>query len=285
MADNILDDQMISELLGRLKTGKNHENFLQYYSMFAESELAKKDHDAILNEIAELAAQATGYLAKKINAVADEMDIDLAWSDEELEIIINKIGQLKTITTTESLETGILSLVAQILTKEYEKAYRGDQLLDKNIAMMRFLLNCELNQKVSQLQNNQEFFNISPEVLYTIRDVVIDESVSHMLETLRHEQLHEIIFSMRAKIYQNKRWAGLNLLYQEALEYAAYQWATKKSKKTRNEMAEYLQTDEKIINEYNFDKLDFERLRKMLGPIAVKYGKLPKRGRPRKKSP
>jgi hypothetical protein len=253
--------------------------------MFAESELAKKDHDAILNEIAELAAQATGYLAKKINAVADEMDIDLAWSDEELEIIINKIGQLKTITTTESLETGILSLVAQILTKEYEKAYRGDQLLDKNIAMMRFLLNCELNQKVSQLQNNQEFFNISPEVLYTIRDVVIDESVSHMLETLRHEQLHEIIFSMRAKIYQNKRWAGLNLLYQEALEYAEYQWATKKSKKTRNEMAEYLQTDEKIINEYNFDKLDFERLRKMLGPIAVKYGKLPKRGRPRKKSP
>lgn len=284
MSENILDDQMISELLGRLKVGKNHENFLQYYAMFAESELVKEDHDVILNEITELAAQATGDLAEKINAVANEMDIDLDWSDEELEIIINKIRRLKTITTTDCPETGIISLVAQILTKEYEKAYRGDQLLDKNIAMMRFLLNCELNQKVSQLQNNQEFLNLSPEVLYTIRDVVMNESVSHMLETLRHEQLHEIIYSMRAKIYQNKRWAELNLLYKKALEYAEGLWATKKSKKTRNEMAEYLQNDEKIIDEYNFDKLDFERLRKMLGPIAGKYGKLPKRGRPRKKS-
>ena len=284
MSENILDDQMISELFGRLKVGKNHENFLQYYAMFADSELAKGEYDEILKEIRGLAAQATEDLAEKINAVADEMGIDLQWSDEELEIIVNKIRRLKAITKTDCPETGILSLVAQILTKEYEKAYRGDQLLDKNIAMMRFLLNCDLNQKVSQLQSNQDFFNISPEVLYTIRDVVINESVSHMLETLRHGQLHEIIYSMRAKLYQNKRWAELNLLYKKALEYAENLWATKKSKKTRNEMAEYLQTDEKIINEYNFDKLDFERLRKMLGPIAGKYGKLPKRGRPRKKS-
>jgi len=223
-------------------------------------------------------------LTEKINALADEMGIDLVWSDEELEIIVNKIKRLKKITTVDSLETGILSLVAQILTKEYKKVHRGNRLLDKNIAMMRFLLNCDLHQKVSRLQNDQEFFNISPEVLYTIRDVVIDESVSHMLETLRHEQLHEIIYCMRAKLYQNKRWAELNLLYKKALEYAEDLWAAKKSKKTRNEMAEYLQNDEKIIDEYNFDKLDFERLRKMLGPIAGKYGKLPKRGRPRKKS-
>jgi len=284
MSENILDDQMISELFGRLKVGKNHENFLQYYAMFADSELVKEDHDVILKEIRELAVQASGDLAEKINAVSDELGIDLDWSDEELGIIVNKIMRLKTITKTDCPETGILSLVAQILTKEYEKAYRGDQLLDKNIAMMRFLLNCDLNQKISQLQSNQDFFNISPEVLYTIRDVVINESVSHMLETLRHGQLHEIIYSMRAKIYQNKRWAQLNLLYEEALEYAEDLWAAKKSKKTRNEMAEYLQNDEKIIDEYNFDKLDFERLRKMLGPIAGKYGKLPKRGRPRKKS-
>jgi hypothetical protein len=282
MSDNIIDEQMISELLGRLKAGKNHENFLQYYEMFADSELAKGEHDKILKEIRNLAAQATEDLAEKINSVADEMGIDLAWSDEELEIIINKIKRLKNITPTENIETGILSLVAQILTKEYENVYRGNQLLDKNIAVMRFLLNCDLNQKVSRLQNDQEFLNISPEMLYTIRDVVIDESVSHMLETLHHEQLHEIIYSMRAKIYQSKRWAGLNLLYKEALNFAEDLWATKKSKRTRNEMADYIQNNKKLITEYHFNKLDSARLRKMLGPIAEKYGKLPKRGRPRK---
>ncbi len=87
---------------------------------------------------------------------------------------------------------------------------------------------------------------------------------------------------MRAKIYQSKRWAGLNLLYKEALNFAEDLWATKKSKRTRNEMADYIQNNKKLITEYHFNKLDSARLRKMLGPIAEKYGKLPKRGRPRK---
>jgi hypothetical protein len=103
-----------------------------------------------------------------------------------------------------------------------------------------------------------------------------------MLETLHHKELHEAIFSMKGAVFQNKRWKELNILYEKALEYAEDQWANNGSRLTRNDMADYLTTNDRLVKSYQFDQLNYEKLRKLLAPIAKKYGKLLKRGRPSK---
>jgi hypothetical protein len=276
-----LDENMISELHNKLSSVKNHDKFIQYYEMAALVELACVDDD-IVADIQRLASKGEKTLINKIKAVASEMEFETDWNEEEIEIIIKKIKKLADISEAYEVGTGILSLVAQILTKEYGIQYKGQELIDKNIALMRFLLNNDIKSKINKLRSNEKFYKIPPELLYTIRDIAIDESISHMLETLHHKELHEAIFSMKGAVFQNKRWKELNILYEKALEYAEDQWANNGSRLTRNDMADYLTTNDRLVKSYQFDQLNYEKLRKLLAPIAKKYGKLLKRGRPSK---
>lgn len=274
------DKKMVSDYFENLAPARSRQNFIQYFEMLIEYGMDDQDGD-VTEDIKRIANEEEDKLIEKINAVATDMDCGIEWSEGEISGIVRKIRALAGISRSRVGDIGILSLVAQILVKEYGELYKGQELIDKNIALMRYLLSYDLRKNLGTLVNNSDFQNVSAELLYLVKDIAVAEAIFHMLGTFHNKDLHEAIFSMRGAVFQNKRWAPLNQVYAKALKIADDLWA-RGSRLTRNEMADYLSTDDRLISTHRFDELNYERLRKELGVIAKKYGKLPKRGRPSK---
>jgi len=279
MKDGLLDKKVLEEF-SRILTGKlTHEGFLQTMESAVVLDMTTAEYKEVADDIKALASEDNGALKEKIEKVATAMNIGLDFSAEEMIIVLGKLGALKDHDYSKPIQQGLLALVCQILTVEYESRYKGQSLLDKDISMMRFFLANELRLKLAKLKAYPEFTKLPPEVLSLIRDVVFDEATGQMLETLRNSGLHELIYSIKGTLFQGKRWQDRNRLYQAACKYADEEWI-KGSQMTRNRMADYLHGDKSLHEKYQFGDLNYDKLRKRLGPIAAKHGKLPRRGRP-----
>jgi len=286
MEYEFLDDDMLQDLAKIVQKKPDHESFLQFHEMNVGNHILSNEYKIIADDVKKLASMDEKPLSDSIKAIVKELEMQPEFSDSDVKESVDRIRRFKDEDFSEQVDIHTLSLISRILTIDYEKVLSGQDLMDKNIALIRFLLTHDLRPKISFLRNNSEFQQIPVNLLNAIRDVAIDESLHHMLGTLRNNQLHEIVYSIRASLFQKKRWANWEKgkLYEDALKYAENQWANKGSQLMRNQMAEHITIDEKLIEEKGYDELNYEKLRDMLGPIAEKYDKLPKRGRPRKKS-
>ena len=282
-AEEFLDEAALEEFSKMLHRPKTHEDFIAMIDSAVVFNMTTAEYNEIAEDIRELASTNKKVMARKIKAVADGMDIGSECSREDMQAILKNISSLKNHDFQKTVHQGTLSLLCQILTTEYEDIYKGRDLLNRNIGLMRFLLANDLKVNLPALIARPEFEKLPAEVLFLIRDVVYPEAMSRMLETLKSRDLHNVIHSLRASAYQGKRWEPLNRLYEAALSHADNLWAGG-SALTRNQMAEHLTSDQTLIEKYGFHDLNYDRLRDMLGPIAAKHGKLPPRGRPRVKS-
>jgi hypothetical protein len=281
MKKGVLDEtdlRELSKLFGRKLT---REDFLQAMESAVVFDMTTAEYNEVVEDIRSLASMDKQVLKNKVEAVAAAFNIDLEFSPKEMKVVLGKLEALKDHDYSKPVEQDLLAWVCRMLTVEYESQYKGQAQLDKDVAMMRFFLADDLRSKLAMLKARPEFEKLPPEVLFLIRDVVFDEATGQMLETLKSGDLHELIHSIKSGLYQGRRWVNQRRLYQTALKYADDLWAGG-SKLTMNKMAEHLQQDETLIEDFGFDKLYYEKLCDLLRPVAAKHGKLPPRGRPRK---
>jgi hypothetical protein len=280
MKKRLFDETALEELSKMMLERKpTLEDFLQVVESGTVFDMTTAEYNEVVEDIRALASMDKKALKNKVEAVAAAMNMGLEFSKGEMKVVLDKLRALKDHDYSKPIERDLLAWVCRILTVEYESRHKGQARLDKDIAMTRFLLANDLRVNLGKLKAHPEFEKLPPEVLFLTRDVVFDEATASMLEILKSGDLHELIHSIKSGLYQGKRWESQRRLYQTALKYADDLWA-EGSKLTMNKMAEHLQQDEKLIEDFRFDKLYYDKLCDLLRPVAAKYGKLPPKGRP-----
>ena len=283
MEEGILDKTDLEELSKRFNRELTLQDFVDTMESGVVFNMTTDQYNEIIEDIRDLASLDEEVLREKIEKTAEDMHIGMEFSGEEMKKVLGQFRALKEYDYSKPVPQALLAFVCQILTVEYESRYKSQPLLDKNIKMMRFLLWNDLRLKMALLKSRPEFQEIPSEVLFLIRDVVFDEATGQMLETLKNENLHELIHRIRASFYQGKRWESKKRLYDAALKHADDLWAEGNTLE-RNQMADYIMFDETLHTNYVFADLNYDELRKRLKPLAEKYGRLPPRGRPRRPS-
>jgi hypothetical protein len=282
MKKGLLDETDLKELSKALEREPTREAFFQAVESGTVFDMTTAEHNEAVEDIRALASMDKRELKNKVETAAVALNIDLEFSPKEMNVVLGKLQALKNHDYSTPIERDLLAWVCRMLTVEYESHYKGQARLNKEVATMRFLLANDLRVNLGKLKSHPEFEKLPPDVLFLIRDVVFDEATSGMLETLKSGSLHELIYSIRASLYRGEGWEDLNRLYKTAVDYADKLWG-EGSQFTRNEMAEHLRKDETLKKRYGFWVLKYDRLRDLLRPVAAKYGRIPPRGRPRKK--